>query len=49
MKLFNKIFLFTVGVITMTFDEFAKSIKEVADTMEERRKKVEERIAKPQV
>ncbi len=48
MKLFNKIFLFTVGVVTMAFDEFSKSVKEVTHSMEEQRKKVQERVPKPQ-
>ncbi len=48
MKLFNKIFLFTVGVVTMAFDEFSKSVKEAAQSMEEQRKKVQERMPKTQ-
>jgi hypothetical protein len=44
MKLFKKVFLFTVGVVTMAFDEVSKSIHELTESMEEQRKKVEGRM-----
>jgi hypothetical protein len=44
MKLIKKVFLFTVGVITMAFDEVTKSVHELSESMEEQRKKVEGRM-----
>jgi len=48
MNIFRTIFLFTVGVITIAFDEVSKSIEEAAQSVEEQRKKVNERLPKQQ-
>lgn len=35
MKLFKNIFLFIVGVVTIAFDEVAKSVDEAIETVKE--------------
>ena len=46
MKIFKTVFLFTVGVMAIAFEELDKSFEEAAKSMEEQRKKVNERFPK---
>ena len=46
MKLIKNSFLFVVGVVTLAFDEVAKSLDEAIETVEEQREQLNERFAK---
>jgi hypothetical protein len=44
MKCMHKIFLFTVGIITIAFDEISDSIKQALITIQEEREKLAENL-----
>lgn len=46
MKYIYKLFLFSVGIITIAYDELAVSIQKALDVIQEERKKLAENLTK---
>jgi len=49
MKCLNKAFLFSVGVITIAYDEVVKKVQRVLDEIQEERNKMGKQVEKKQV